>query len=167
MVVMTDAPGDANAHVRDDVPARTLVLVRHAKAESGEEGADHDRRLTSKGRAAAVEAGRWLATVVPAPDVVWCSSATRAVQTWAAMAPSLDGPPDPVVDRALYLAGPRDVLEWLAASPGATRVVVGHNPTVEHVLGSVTGELRGVRPGAVAVVDLDAGRLVDFWEPQR
>ena len=150
-----------------EVRAPTLVLVRHAKAETGDEGADHDRRLTSRGRAAAVEAGRWLATVVPAPDIVWCSSATRAVQTWAAIAPSLPAAPDPVVDRGLYLAGPREVLEWLGASPGASRVVVGHNPTIEHVLGSVTGELRGMRPGAVAVVDLDAGRLVDFWEPQR
>ena len=150
-----------------EVRAPTLVLVRHAKAESGDEGADHDRRLTSRGRAAAAEAGRWLASVVPAPDTVWCSSATRAVQTWAAIAPSLPAAPDPVVDRGLYLAGPREVLEWLGASPGASRVVVGHNPTIEHVLGSVTGELRGMRPGAVAVVDLDAGRLADFWEPQR
>lgn len=158
---------DASSDVPSDVDTRTLVLVRHAKAESGEEGEDHARRLTSRGRTAADEAGRWLATVVPAPDVVWCSSATRAVQTWEAIAPSLAAPPEPVVDRALYLAGPRDVLAWLDASPGVTRVVVGHNPTVEQVLGSVTGELRGLRPGAVAVVDLDAGRLVDFWEPQR
>lgn len=150
-----------------DARPRTLVLVRHAKAESGEEGADHERRLTGRGQTAAAEAGRWLATAVPAPDLVWCSSATRAVQTWAAIAPSLPAAPEPVVDRALYLAGPRDVLEWLAGTPGVTRVVVGHNPTIEHVLASVTGELRGVRPGSVAVVDLDAGRLLDFWDPKR
>jgi phosphohistidine phosphatase len=149
-----------------DTPSRTLVLVRHAKAESGEEGADHDRRLTSRGQTTAIEAGRWLATVVPAPEAVWCSSATRAVQTWEAMAPSLDAP-DPTVDRGLYLAGPRDVVERLAASPGATTVVVGHNPTVEEVLAAVTGEQRRMRPGAVAVVDFDAGRLVELWEPQR
>lgn len=153
--------------VMTDTSARTLVLIRHAKATSGEEGADHDRRLTDRGRSAAAEAGRWLVTAAPAPDAVWCSSATRAVQTWEAIAPSLPEPPVPVVDRALYLASSREVLEWLAASPGPTSVVVGHNPTVEQVLGSLTGELRGVRPGAVAVVDLDAGRLLDFWEPQR
>ena len=113
-----------------EVRAPTLVLVRHAKAESGDEGADHDRRLTSRGRAAAAEAGRWLAAVVPAPDMVWCSSATRAVQTWAAIAPSLPAAPDPVVDRGLYLAGPREVLEWLGASAGRIRVVVGHKKGV-------------------------------------
>jgi phosphohistidine phosphatase SixA len=46
-------------------------------------------------------------------------------------------------------------------------VVVGHNPTVEQVLAGLVGEGRGMRPGAVAVVDLDAGRLVEFWEPAR
>jgi phosphohistidine phosphatase len=154
MVVMTESP------------SHTLVLVRHAKAESGEEGADHDRRLTSRGEAAAVEAGRWLANVVPAADAVWCSSAVRAVQTWEGMEPALQAPAAEV-DRALYLAGPRDVLDRLAAAPAATTVVVGHNPTVEHVLATLTGELRGMRPGAVAVVDLAAGRLVEIWEPPR
>lgn len=158
MVAMTDA--------RSDVQPRTLVLVRHAKAENGDEGADHERRLTSRGQRAAAEAGRWLATVVPTPDAVWCSSATRAVQTWQAIAPSLEAP-KPTVDRDLYLAGPRDVVERLAAAPGPTTVLVGHNPTVEQVLATVTGEPRGMRPGAVAVVDLGAGRLVDFWEPRR
>lgn len=154
MVVMTDAT------------SRTLVLVRHAKAESGEEGADHERRLTSRGQAAASDAGRWLAEHMALPDQVWCSSATRAVQTWQAIAVSLDAPAA-TVERDLYLAGPREVVERLAASRVATTVLVGHNPTVELVLATVTGELRGMSAGAVAVVDLVAGRLVDFWEPQR
>jgi phosphohistidine phosphatase len=153
--------------VMTDDPARLLVLVRHAKAESGEEGSDHDRRLTGRGRSAATEAGRWLAGVVPAPDAVWCSSAVRAVQTWEAMAPSLQAP-EPSVDRELYLAGAREVVERLAAAePASATVVVGHNPTVEQVLATLTGELRGMRPGAVAVVDLSGGRLVMFWEPSR
>lgn len=154
MVAMTDAP------------TRILVLVRHAKTERGEDGDDHDRRLTKRGQAAATEAGMWLATVVPAPEAVWCSSATRAVQTWAAIAPCLDAP-EPTVDRDLYLAGPRDVVERLASSPAATTVVVGHNPTFEEVLTALTGEQRRMRPGAVAVIDLVAGRLVELWEPQR
>lgn len=148
-----------------DPTARTLVLVRHAKAESGKEGADHERRLTSAGRTAASEAGRWMASVLPAIDAVWCSSAIRAVQTWAAIAPAVEAP-EPTVGRDLYHAGPSDVTERLSGSAGTT-VVVGHNPTVEQVLGSLTGQLRGMRPGAVAVVDLEAGRLLDFWEPPR
>jgi phosphohistidine phosphatase len=154
MVVMTDAS------------RRTVVLVRHAKAESGEEGSDHDRRLTKRGRTAAADAGRWLAGRVPAADLVWCSSATRAVQTWEAMATALDAT-EVRVDRELYLASPRDVVDRVVAGSEATTVVVGHNPTVEQVLAALVGELRGMRPGAVAVVDLDGGTLLDFWEPAR
>jgi len=155
--------------VMTDPTARTLVLVRHAKAESGEEGADHERRLTSRGQAAAAQAGQWLASVVPIVDAVWCSSATRAVQTWAAIAASVDAP-EPTVGRDLYLAGPTDVIERLSGQPGepgTITVVVGHNPTVEQVLASLVGKLHRMRPGAVAVVDLEAGRLADFWEPPR
>jgi phosphohistidine phosphatase len=149
-----------------DAPRRLLVLVRHAKAESGEEAADHDRRLTGKGRAAAAEAGRWLAENVPAPDLVLCSSATRARQTGEAFATSV--PCDDVrVDRALYLAGAAEVLNEVGAAAAATTVVVGHNPTMEHVLVHSVGRLHGLRPGAVAVVDLEAGRLVATWEPAR
>lgn len=150
--------------VMTDVPNRTLVLVRHAKAESGAQGGDHERVLTTRGVAAASEAGRWLAAVVPAPDAVWCSSATRAVQTWAAIAPSLQAP-EPTVDDDLYRAGPREVLEHVEGIAAARTVVVGHNPTLEAVLAAVTGAPRGMRPGAVAVIDLAAGSLVEFWEP--
>jgi phosphohistidine phosphatase len=149
-----------------DAARRTVVLVRHAKAESGEEGSDHDRRLTSRGEKAAADAGRWLAARVPAPDLVWCSSATRARQTWEAMAGALDAG-EVTVDRDLYLASPRDVVDRVSAGTAPTTVVVGHNPTVEQVLAGLVGELRGMRPGSVAVVDLESGRLLDFWEPAR
>lgn len=150
----------------NDAPRRTLVLVRHAKAESGEDGSDHDRRLTSRGRTAAAEAGRWLAGHVPEPDLVLCSSATRARQTWEVVSSSVSC--DTVrVDRALYLAAAGDVLDAVSEGAAVTTVVVGHNPTMEQVLAHLVGDLRGLRPGAVAVVDLDAGRLVELWEPSR
>ena len=153
----------------DAAAARLVVLVRHAKAESGEEGADHDRRLTGRGERNAAEAGRWLAGVVPEVGEVWCSSATRAVQTWRAMSGALEGAPEPAVERALYLTDGREIAERLAAtSPGDSGgpvVVVGHNPAMEQLQALLTGELRGMRPGAVAIVDLDRHALVDSWSP--
>jgi phosphohistidine phosphatase len=147
--------------------SRRLVLVRHAKAEPGGEGADHDRPLTDRGLRDAAAAGRWLASVVPQVDEVWCSSAVRAAQTWDAIAPSVVAPPASV-ERELYLAGARDLVGRLERVPaGRTVLLVGHNPTAEQLLAAVVGELRGLRPGAVAVADLDAGMLVDLWSPQR
>ena len=152
----------------DATDSRLVVLVRHAKAESGEEDADHDRRLTDRGERNAAEAGRWLAGVVPRVGEVWCSSATRAVQTWAAMSASLEAPPA-TVERALYLADAREIAERLdaaASRAGSWPVaVVGHNPTMEQLQALLTGELRGMRPGAVVVVEWAGRTVVDSWRP--
>lgn len=145
---------------------RTVVLVRHAKAKTGEERSDHDRELTGRGRRAATEAGLWLASHVPAPELVWCSSALRALQTWQGMAPALT-PVEVVVARDLYLASAAEVVDRVQRADARTMVVVGHNPTIEQVLVSLSGEMRGMRPGAAAMVDLESGRLVELWEPPR
>jgi len=159
------------------VPERLLAVVRHAKAESGEEDADHDRALTARGVTDAADAGRWLASRLQDQDQtlgrVWVSSAARARSTWEAMRPELPVPADLVIDRALYDAGASDVLERLGEdllAGGATgvAVVVGHNPTMEHVVRILTGDRHGLRPSAIALVALDedgAGSLLDRWSP--
>ena len=159
------------------LPDRLLAVVRHAKAESGEEDADHDRVLTARGLTDAAEAGRWLASRLQDQGQtlgrVWVSSAVRARSTWEAMRPELGAPADLVVDRALYNAGASDVLErlgedLLAGEAAGVAVVVGHNPTMEHVVRILTGDLHGLRPSAVALIALDgdgAGSLIDRWSP--
>jgi phosphohistidine phosphatase len=155
-----------------DRAPRRLVIVRHAKAESGEEGADHDRRLTSRGVRDAEATATWLGPLLPSVDHVWVSSARRAQQTWAVLERSLPVPGEVVVDRALYLAGGRDVLERLAAEAHDVSLLVGHNPTMEQVVMALTGDLHGLKPAAAAVVDLEAGqawrgRLVELFTPPR
>lgn len=149
--------------------SRLVVLVRHGKAESGEEGSDHDRRLTSRGQAAANGAGRWLAGQLDRVDHVWVSSAARAQQTWSAMAPSLPEGAEVVVARDLYQAGAREVVAHVTATDVPVLVVVGHNPTLEQVLMVLTGDLHAMRPGAVAVVELSGGQgeLRELWQPPR
>jgi phosphohistidine phosphatase len=159
------------------VPERLLAVVRHAKAESGEEDADHDRALTARGVTDAANAGRWLASRLQDQGQtlgrVWVSSAVRARSTWEAMRPELPAPADLVVDRALYDAGAGDVLErlgedLLTADTTGVAMVVGHNPTMEHVVRILTGDLHGLRPSAVALVAMDgdgAGSLIDRWSP--
>ena len=58
---------------------RTLILLRHANAESG--AADHDRDLTSDGWKDARAAGAWLHTHDLGADEVLCSTAERTRQT--------------------------------------------------------------------------------------
>ncbi len=155
-----------------DRAPRRLVLVRHAKAESGEADSDHERRLTTRGRRDAAASGAWVAGRVDSLDHVWVSSARRAQQTWEALRTALPDPAEVVVDRGLYLAGGRDVLEHLAAHRHGVSLVVGHNPTMEQVVMALTGDLHALRPGAAAIVDLHGGeawrgQLVEVWSPPR
>ncbi|MEP6817406.1 MAG: histidine phosphatase family protein [Marmoricola sp.] len=113
---------------------RTLVLMRHAKAEPlGNE--EHGRTLTERGRRDAVEAGAWLASKGVVPDHALVSSSARAVGTWEAVAVASRSTATPTYDESLYTAGPESALEVLAAADPDARVMIfiGHNPTVAYL----------------------------------
>src|SRR5579875_2813074 len=109
---------------------RQLIIMRHAKAGELPAGPDFERTLRPRGRRDAAAAGRWLAGRGLVPDLVLCSGASRARQTWRCVSEELDGHPEVVFDDRLYGAGAGDLAGILAeADPGARTVMyVGHNP---------------------------------------
>jgi phosphohistidine phosphatase len=121
--------------------ARTLVLLRHAKAETPTGDPDFDRRLTVRGESDADAAGAWLADERLHPDLVFCSPAARTRQTWQgvsiALAQARSGPASPEVryEKGLYAGGRTEVFDLLRTVPDTVRtvLVVGHNPTVSEV----------------------------------
>lgn len=119
-----------------DMPAspRTLVVMRHAKAEQAGE-TDLARELAERGRADAAEAGRWLAERGVAPQAALVSAATRTRQTWDSLAAGAGWDLEPTVDRGLYVADPDTALDLLRDLPAGagTVVVVGHNPTMAYL----------------------------------
>ena len=120
---------------------RTLVLLRHAKAETPGETLDVDRRLAPRGEADAVAAGAWLAGRGLPPDLVICSPATRTRQTWHGVAVGLarggaeTAGPEVRYEPGLYEGGRTEVVDLLRAVPDgvATVLVIGHNPTMSDV----------------------------------
>src|SRR5215468_5262159 len=114
---------------------RTLVILRHAKAERGDALADIDRVLTDRGHADAAEAGAWLASHGYRPDMVLCSPARRTRQTWhevaVGVAPS-GAAPMVRYEPVLYASAADEVFELLReVSPEhVVTLLVGHNPTV-------------------------------------
>jgi phosphohistidine phosphatase len=121
--------------------ARTLVLLRHAKAETPGDLLDFDRRLTAAGQASATAAGVWLAARGLHPDLVFCSPAARTRQTWHGVAVAL-ADADPVgrapevgYAPALYESSRTAVVDLLRTVPDDVRtvLVVGHNPTMSDV----------------------------------
>ncbi|WP_306208871.1 SixA phosphatase family protein [Actinoplanes sp. RD1] len=121
--------------------ARTLVLLRHAKAEDPGELDDFERSLTTRGRSDADAAGAWLADQRLHPRLVLCSPAVRTRQTWQGVAISLaqSAPDAPTAEvryvRDLYDGGRTEVIDLLRTVPDTvhTVLIVGHNPTMSDV----------------------------------
>lgn len=110
--------------------ARTLILIRHAKAGDGDR--DIDRPLTPRGHADATAVGRALAAVEFVPDRVVVSPARRAQETWVDAEAELPGGPRTVVDDERVYDNDVDLLlEIVRETPDdvATLVLVGHNPS--------------------------------------
>lgn len=161
---------------------RTLVVMRHARAESFAAD-DRVRELTLEGIRDARAAGLWAATQGLRFDAALVSTAVRTRQTWDAFAAAAGCTAiEPCFDEAIYSAGTDSALECLRTLPedARTAVFLGHNPTVgmlAQVLEDGRGDSAlhsrlgsGFPPASIAVltfdcaweaVDFGTGRLVD------
>ena len=133
-----------------------LILLRHAKSDWSGDEPDHDRPLANRGRRQAPEAGRWLADHVPHIDLAVVSTAVRARQTWELASASLDEPPSTRLEERLYAASAMELREVVGELPddATTVVLVGHNPGIEELASSLTGEQVSMPTSAIAVIEL-------------
>ena len=135
---------------------RRLLVMRHAHAEPGHPGqADRDRALSPFGTSTA-EARAGLVAELSPTDVL-CSSALRTVQTLEALRL-----PDGVrvaVEDGIYEASAQTLVNRLATVPRDARtvLVVGHLPTVGHLVEGLLGDqfVHAFQPGAIAVLEID------------
>ncbi len=160
---------------------RQLIVMRHAKAGELPGGPDAERALRPRGCRNATAAGQWLADRDLVPDLVLCSSARRARQTWQYVSAELAGEPEVVSDPRLYEADAEDLLGFFAETrPGARSLMyVGHNPAAADVTEILTGGPVDFPTSAIAIISLDAGwpslssdpsgagRLIASWRPER
>lgn len=128
-----------------DVATRQLTLLRHAQAESHTgPGADFDRALSLVGRRQChVVANRLLEHGV-LPQVVLCSAATRARQTWKLIASALGEAADDIDVRYLedlYGADAGEVIELVRGLDDdvSSVLVVGHEPVMSAVAHKLAG----------------------------
>jgi phosphohistidine phosphatase len=145
-----------------------LWLLRHAKSSWRDAGLpDRLRPLAPRG----VRATRALAEHVRqagiAPDLVLCSPAVRATQTWDAVAAGVPVGTAVEIDEALYGAGAGDLLHRLrrVPLPVVSVLLIGHNPGLqdlaEGLIGSGDARLRArsaakFPTGALATLELAA-----------
>ena len=140
--------------------AKTVVLVRHGKAqERSEARPDEARELTKAGRRALrAQLPRALSLLKVPLDArleVWTSSAARARQTADEVVRAL-GAAAPVEQACLSSQDVDAFLAEVLDSPADCVVAVGHNPFMEIALAALCGERLRYATGAVAAVRIDA-----------
>jgi phosphohistidine phosphatase len=152
--------------------AKMLWLLRHfhAVSEPLSGGRDRDRRLSSKGAAAARELGGLLAEGaidLPLPE---CVLVSPAVRTRSSAEGVFQDRAELIGDARLYHATPDDVLDIVRELPDELTVVgiVGHNPTIhclsldlvtEHTLEGAHPAATSYPPGTLSIVELP----IDRW----
>lgn len=120
-----------------------LMLFRHAKSSWTDPGlADMDRPLTRRGQRAAQAMGRVMAAKRLVPDLVLCSPARRARDTWKLAAEEIKTAPKLIVEDAIYDFGNGGRLIEAVRRVGdkaGTVLVVGHNPSMERAAARLAG----------------------------
>jgi phosphohistidine phosphatase len=114
-----------------------LYLLRHAKAGWAEPGVrDFDRPLTERGRQDASAIGMAMRVSGFVPDLVLCSTARRARETWECVAGTIGPlPSQPSFTDSLYSCDAAGYLSIVrkTSDGAASLLVVGHNPMIEDV----------------------------------
>ncbi len=148
-----------------------LLLLRHAKAERTQPGSnDHGRALTKSGRETSAEMGRAVAGRGPV-DLVLCSTARRAKETWDFASPALRDDPEVRLSRAIYDASTYVPILNEEGGDASTVLLVGHNPTMHETAVALACDLDGP-DGAVLAARFPKAALavLDFegsWEALR
>jgi phosphohistidine phosphatase len=122
---------------------RSLLLLRHAKAEPHGNGPDALRRLAPRGRQQSAAVGAGLRAAGLVPELVLVSSAVRAHETWERVAGALDDGPVPEVELRddLYDAGVDELIDMVRNVDERVRtlLVVGHEPTISGTAARLAG----------------------------
>ncbi len=167
---------------------KTLYLLRHAKSSWNHPGlSDHERPLNSRGRTAAPKIGAYMNDQGWAPELVLASTSERTRQTWALVAPELDGEPRVIFTDEMYHASAGSLMLLVESLPDDVDSVLllGHNPGTHAAADMLAGSgqdhqletLEYKFPTAgLAVFEFDttlwrdcrakSGKLVDFVLPR-
>ncbi|MEU6644259.1 histidine phosphatase family protein [Saccharomonospora sp. NPDC046836] len=138
---------------------RELVILRHAKSDWPVGVPDRQRPLAARGRRDAPVAGRWLRAHVPTIDLVLCSTAKRARQTYQLARKELAGKPTVRHEGQLYAASAETLAGVIRNLPrdAHTVLLIGHNPGLEDLVELLTGQPCTLKTAAVAVLTGSGG----------
>ena len=141
---------------------KTLLILRHAKAQPDAPAGDHARELTARGLRDAAAIGDHLHDLIGRPDAIVTSDARRARQTAELVAEATDFTDPVTLEPRLYAADLDGLLPVVHGLPdeAASVVLVGHNPSLEALVAAlVETEDAVVLPTAgLAHIEFDTAR---------
>lgn len=154
---------------------KRLHLLRHAKSSwDAPDLEDIERPLAERGHRTGARMARHLHERGLRPDLVLCSMAVRARQTFDFVCPLVDGIPV-LFERRLYVFSAARLLERLRAIPDyvGSVLVVGHNPAMQELIleladgsGKDSPDIQSVREkfptAAFATLDCAVERWADL-----
>ena len=161
---------------------KTLYIVRHAKSSWDERGiSDHDRKLNARGKRDAPKMGELLNGKGYHPDIIYSSSAERALTTAKIISEKIAYPTDNiVVTKSIYDATTNDLVELINKIDDKYETVMlfGHNPGFTVLANLLANKYIDNMPTcAVAVIELnveswkeiesDCGKLIAFEYPKK
>ena len=112
---------------------KTIYLLRHADAEFSQDTDDFNRRLSPKGLEDAGHLKQAMQDGGYAPNIVYCSPATRTQMTFDILGLSTNNVTRP---KELYSGTAGDYLHTLQSTDNAHDhvLLVGHNPSIHEIV---------------------------------
>jgi len=159
---------------------KTLLILRHAKSDWGDfRLSDHDRPLNKRGKSDAPRMGELIREQGLTPDLILSSTAKRAHQTAQLVAETCGYEAEVITSREMYQAGPEEYVEGInsLADDEAILMIVGHNPGMEELVDTLTGESVTMTTANLAQVQFPIvswrdlrphteGKLLNLWRPK-
>jgi len=144
---------------------KTLLLLRHAKSQNLTPGStDLERPLKESGMKQAQAVGLWLKEQGLMPDLVLCSTATRARATTEIVLRAAELSAVVHYEQAIYEGGPGEILQLIAniANNGNTVLLVGHNPGMEELVRLLTDRSETISTCTLAKITFATGELTQL-----
>ena len=136
---------------------KTLFLLRHAKSSWDDDNlSDFDRPLNKRGLEIIPRIGENIFDGKFQIDAIFSSPAKRARQTAILVRAAAQLQANIEYDERIYEASPHRLLEIVSETQdtNASFMLVGHNPGLEGFIKVLTGEIRSMETGTLAVIDL-------------
>jgi phosphohistidine phosphatase len=147
---------------------KTLLILRHGKAQPDAPDGDRARELTERGQRASALMGDYIRSTIGVPDAILTSDATRAQQTAEIAAEAIGFSGELTLVPQIYAADLRTLQAVVRSIIDEVdlALLTGHNPGLEELAASLAGiDEDDVRLPTAGVAHLEFD--VDKWDLAR